>query len=198
MRHRQKKRRKTNVPPAEVNITSLMDILTTLLFFILMVTSLSNFSVLDISSLVAGDPEDKDKKVFALQVKFQGSKRAVIELGPTVGLKIVNSKRFYKFLNRNFKGNMKTGYTKIVWAKTHEEVVTKLAKFLIPIKKAFPHEHKAIVAFRDDVIYSDMIRGMGSVREIPEGTEGFKQTNFVGQEEKTRVLFPQVILSEDG
>lgn len=191
-----KKKRKHGLPPVEVNIVSLMDILTTLLFFILMAMSFSNFSIMEAEALLAGKPSDQKKNVFALRVVINSPRYATIQLGPIEGLKVPNKGWFYAYLNRNYSGNPKVGYFRKLYAKDINKLMSKVQNILKSIKKGFPHEHKVVVAFRDRIKYQDMIQAMNEVQTLPDFKEAFEITTLIGTKEKTRVLFPSVVLAE--
>jgi biopolymer transport protein ExbD len=192
-----KKKKKHTLPQVEVNIISLMDVLTTLLFFILMVTSFTKYSVLDASSMSSGEPSDDKKNVFSLKITINNKKSSVVYLGPVRGVKMVNEKALFRFLRRNgFKGNQDAGFTRKIWGKDYEKNLKRMQKYLIGIKKAFPHEFKAVLALSDKVEYQKMIDAMSKLRTLGDEEDAFVYETLVGQKEKTRILFPQVIIAE--
>lgn len=193
---KKKSRARHGLPPAEVNVISLMDVLTTLLFFILMVSSFSKFSIMDAVPLSMGKGSDDKKNVFALEVRIKGEKSAEIWLGPIDGLKLSQEGDFNRYLKRYFSGSSKQGYSKKLWAKDKDKLVAEIRKYLQGIKKGFPHENRVVVSFVDQIKYQDMITTMGAVREIASNDQAFEIVNFIDKKEKTRVLFPQVVFSE--
>ncbi len=161
-----------------------------------MISSFSKFSVLDAIPLASGSADGDDKKVFALEVRIKHKQKAVIWLGPLTGLQISQERKLKRFLRRNFSGNAKNGYTKVVWGKTNKHLLKRVQRYLVGIKKGFPHEHKVVVSFVDKIKYQVMINSMGAMRSIAAEDKAFQITNLVSQKEKTRVLFPQVVFSE--
>lgn len=194
---RKKKKDKTALPPSEVNIVSLMDILTTLLFFILMVTSLTKYSIIDATSLLTGTPSSEEKQEFTLQLRIISENKAVIWLGPSDKLKISDKGSLNKFLRRNFKGSHRQGHRKFVKAKNKEELFNKIQKMLVGIKKGFPHENKIVVSYKDEIKYQIMIDTMNAVKSLSKDETAFEVTTLINQDEMTRVLFPSVIISEN-
>ncbi|OFZ21852.1 MAG: hypothetical protein A2202_00300 [Bdellovibrionales bacterium RIFOXYA1_FULL_36_14] len=195
MQHKKKKRRH-GLPPEEVNIVSLLDILTTLLFFILMVMSFSNFSIMEAEALLAGKPSEQKKNIFALRVIIQNATLATIQLGAIEGLKIANQDSFYDYLKKNYSGSPQIGFFKKLNAKNHTDLLLKIQDTLVMIKKGFPHEHKIVLAFSDQVEYQNMVLAMNEVQSLSDKRDAFQITTLVGSKEKTRILFPSVVLSE--
>jgi len=195
MQHKKKKRRH-GLPPEEVNIVSLLDILTTLLFFILMVMSFSNFSIMEAEALLAGNPSEQKKNIFALRVIIQNATLATIQLGAIEGLKISNQDSFYDYLKKNYSGSPQIGFFKKLNAKNHTDLLLKIQDTLVMIKKGFPHEHKIVLAFSDQVEYQNMVLAMNEVQSLSDKRDAFQITTLVGSKEKTRILFPSVVLSE--
>jgi len=191
-----KKKRRHGLPPEEVNIVSLLDILTTLLFFILMVMSFSNFSIMEAEALLAGNPAEKKKNIFALRVIIQNPTLATIQLGPIEGLKIPDQNSFYDYLKKNYSGNPQVGFFKKLNAKNNTDLLLKIQDTLVMIKKGFPHEHKIVLAFSDQVEYQNMVLAMNEVQSLSENRDAFQITTLVGSKEKTRILFPSVVLAE--
>ena len=191
-----KKKKRHGRPPVEVNIVSLMDVLTTLLFFILMAMTFSNFSILDASALISGTPE-KEKNVFALKIIIKSKKHAVIQLGPIDGLKMIRKNWFERYLSKNYSGSPQNGYFRSVKGRNITNLLSKVQQILINIKKSFPHENKVVLAFNDKIKYQNMISSMNEMRTLPKNKKAFELTNFIGRKEKTRVLFPMVVLAEN-
>lgn len=190
-----RKKVKNNMPDAEINIVSLMDILTTMLFFLILFVSFSNYSVLRSTSLVSSSSSEQPKPVFTLKVTLKSEKDFEIWLGPTRGLAMVDSAPLIK----NFKGSrgsLETGFTKSSVAPDLKSLLKLVQANLIEIKKAFPHETKVVLAVSDNVSYQAVIEAMTGLRSLGATEEGFTLKNLVGQTEKTKVLFPEVIISE--
>ncbi|HLE12511.1 MAG: hypothetical protein A2504_03525 [Bdellovibrionales bacterium RIFOXYD12_FULL_39_22] len=190
-------RRRPEMPSEEVNITSLMDILTTLLFFILMISSFSNYSVIGGSALISGTPSTEEKKVFSLQIRVIDANKGSVELGPIEGLSIVGREQFAKYLNRFFQGSEVNGFSKSITGKDSTEFLKKLKTELVVIKKAFPQETKAILSISDNVKYQDAINGLSALRELASDDKGVELASTSGQKETVRYLFPEVIISEN-
>jgi biopolymer transport protein ExbD len=184
------------LPPEELNIVSLMDILTTMLFFLILFASFSNFAVLKGSSLVSSSAGPTDPKpVFTLKVHMKSEKSFEVWLGPTTGIKtLVDAGK----LNRAFggNGNPSSGYTKNLSSADPKNALKQLRNTLAFIKMAFPHDTKVVLAVNDNVNYQAVINAMSSVRTMEESEEAFPVKTLLGQQEKTKVLFPEVILSE--
>src|SRR3954470_21049184 len=98
------------LPPEELNIVSLMDILTTMLFFLILFASFSNFAVLKGSSLVSSSTPGDPKPVFTLKVHMRSDKSYEIWLGPTTGIKtLVDESKLKRAFSSN--GSASRGYT---------------------------------------------------------------------------------------
>ena len=200
MRLNLKKRVKHKLPDCEVNVTPLMDILTTLLFFIMMVMSMHRFSIIESTSLTAGEPSENPEPTFTMQITVQSMKELDVWIGPTEGLdkKINGPSEFYRFISKRFKGNPKQGYSLNIKANNKVDLFTKLQDHLIEIKKSFPFENKAVVSFKDEIRFQDVIDTLGSVRELSASSDGFVITGIGMDKEMNKVLFPQVIIGEEG
>ena len=190
------RRKKYRLPQVEVNIISLMDILTTMLFFLLVFASFSNFSVLRSTALVQGTPSDSEKPTFTLEVRMKSKKFIQVWIGPIDGLKMVNGKKFRRYLSSRYRGNAKTGYTRNIISRNPEKLLSKLQKLLVPIKKAFPHESRVVLSISDNVEYQQMIDTIGTLRQVGGSGKAFELEDLIGKKELTRVLFSQVIVAE--
>jgi len=134
-----KKIRKHPLPDAEVNVIPLMDILTTLLFFLIIVSSMANFSILKGSGLppVSSDnAPGKKKPVFTLQVVIKSSKFALVWLGPIKGLKSTNVSVLSRHLSRKFVGNPTSGFLIRLKARNLKSLMIKNNKTVITSKRA--------------------------------------------------------------
>lgn len=196
-----KKKNKHQLPDGDVNVTSLMDILTTLLFFILMVMSLQNFSVMESTSLLSTESDSEDNKpVFTLQITISDEKNGSIFVGPTAELekKMVDKKRFYAFMSNNFKGDAKNGFYKNVASMDYKKLLYSIQRVLIGVKKGFPSELKAVASFTDKVSYQQMIDSLTAIRELsPEDDAVVYRLPVTNEKELTKVLFPQIIIAEE-
>lgn len=190
-----KKKNKHPLPDGEVNVTSLMDIMTTLLFFILMVLSFNKVTIIDAFAPQSGAVSDDKKKVFTLKVTYPEKGKVEIILGPLDELKIVDESGLISFLNGKYKGTKSTGYRKTISSKDPEKLKHEVREALKGIKRGFPHEHQVTLALSDKVVYQDMIYMMEALKTLPEN-EALDVKNLIGKHERTNVLFPQVVLVE--
>ncbi|MBL7663489.1 MAG: biopolymer transporter ExbD [Bacteriovoracaceae bacterium] len=191
-----KKKNKHPLPEVELNITSLMDILTTLLFFILMVMTFSNLSILKGTSQKSGTEMDDKKKLFALKIEIENDKKAEIFLGPLTELKMVNERDLLRFLNNQYQGSRDSGFSKVVYGKDTKQLFDRIQDAVKGIKHAFPHENKVVIAYTDKVEYQTVIYSIQALKQLAEAKEAMELTTLVGTKEKTRVLFPEIILAE--
>lgn len=193
-----KKRKEKHVlPTVEVNVVSLMDIITTLLFFLILIISFTNYSIVKGSALSLGRmTEEKPKPTFSLKITVRNSKSANVLIGPTSELKIVNKSSMHNYLNSYFSGSPKRGFTKNIGNRTSDAFVKRLQRILIRLKQGFPHETKAILAFADRVEYQTTVNLVANVRSLGPDAQPFTQVNLIGQRERSKVLFPEVIISE--
>mgnify|MGYP001002259003 CR=1 FL=1 len=195
---KRKKSIKTELPSADINITSLMDILTTMLFFLILFISFADFSVLKGMALTMGTPTESEKKpTFTMKITVSQNNSAQLWIGPTKGLRIVDEGNFNKAM-RGFSGSPTTGFKRTFRGANSKVWIKDLQKVLIEVKKAFPHELKAVLALEDDVQYQLMIDSMRAVRMLGDEIPAFQLKDWVGKTETTKVLFPQVIISEAG
>ncbi len=192
---RRKRQNKHRLPEGDINIVSLMDILTSLLFFILLLASTAKFSVINAFSSISGKDEEK-KERFSLQVDIDSRGSAQVILGPIAKLKMVNGKRLKRYLRRNFIGNSKKGYTRKYWGKTNKQLLKRIQFALVKIKQGFPHESNMVLAINDRIKYQNVINSMGAMREIASDAKAFKEKNLLGIVRMSRVLFPGIILME--
>jgi biopolymer transport protein ExbD len=193
------KKRKHVLPDGDINITSLMDILTTLLFFIMMVMSLQKFSVIDSTSLTATEPSKDPKPTFALQLTILSPEELSLWIGPIKGLEgsMVNTHYVKKLISSRFKGNEESGYSLSVKADDLPSLLDKIQDTLVEVKIGFPEEMRAVISFTDVIKYQEMIDAIAAVRELGPEKEGFVYQRLNSEKEKTKVLFPQVIIAEE-
>ena len=64
------------------------------------------------------------------------------------------------------------------------------------IKRSFPEELAAVIAFTDGIKYQEMVDAVTAVRSFGDKGEGFELRNSIGQREKTKILFPNLVISE--
>lgn len=192
-----KRKHKLKLPIVEVNIVSLMDIITTLLFFLILILGVTNYSILQASALSLGISSKKDNKpTFSLKVSLIHHRKAILHLGPIKGLKMIKATSFRRYMRKKFSGNPQKGYSKVLYGKNSNSLIKNIQKSLVRMKKAFPHEMKAVAVFSDKVKYQKFIDMVGAIRTLGPASKPFPLTNLIGQKEKTKVLFPEVIVSE--
>lgn len=190
-----KKKNKHPLPDGEVNVTSLMDIMTTLLFFILMVLSFNKITIIDAFAPQAEVASEDKKKVFTLRVSYPESGKVEINLGPLDELKMVDESNLLAFLNGQYKGSKSAGFKKTISSKDPQKLKFLVREALKGIKRGFPHEHQVTLAMSDKVVYQDMVHMMEALKTLPEN-EALDVKNLIGKHERTNVLFPQVVLVE--
>jgi len=184
----------------EINVVSLMDILTTLLFFLLLSVSFQQLSSLDTSGFLSNkllvDNPDK-KPQFTLEVIFHSPQQASIWLGPLKGLRVMAQDDLVKMLQASYTGgDGSEGFLRKVDAKDLPELLARVQEGLIPIKRSFPEELSAVIAFTDGIKYQEMVDAVTAVRSMGPKAESFEIRNSIGQREKTKVLFPNLVISE--
>ncbi|MEW6056210.1 MAG: biopolymer transporter ExbD [Bdellovibrionota bacterium] len=184
------------MPEGELNIVPLMDVLTILIFFLLLGTSFASYSVVQATPLLSGEPSQEKKPTFVLKLGIERDLEAEVWLGPIHELKMVQAAELKAYLGRRFSGNPQAGYSMKLSARDKDGFRRELQDILVALKKSFPHENKVVVAFADKIGYQRMIDVVSSVRELASEREGFVLINLLGKQEKTRVLFPEVIMSE--
>lgn len=190
-----KKKNKNPLPKADVNVTSLMDILTTLLFFILMVLSFNDISIIEAFAPQNGESVAEKKQVFNLKISCLEKGKMEINLGPMNELKKVDESRLMSFLKKEFKGTQESGFKKTITWSDPKEMKSDLRSVLMGIKLGFPHEHQVTLALGDKVAYQEMVDVMETTKTVPEGRT-LELKNLIGQTEITTVLFPSVVLVE--
>jgi len=196
LRLSRKLKKRQSLPLPEVNIVSLMDILTTLLFFLVIFASFSKYSSLNASALVFGKPSADQKQRFDLRIRFDHPKRATLLLGPFDKLKSSERSDLERLIGREFQREQDGGVKKTIYGKSTEDLVRRLQAVLIPIKKAFPHETGALVLVGDRIDYQEFVDLLGGVRELSPKEEPLTLTTLVGTKETSRVLFPGVSVGE--
>jgi hypothetical protein len=185
---------------SEINVVSLMDILTTLLFFLLLSVSFQQLSSLDSSGflsnkLIINNPDNKPQ--FTLEVIFHSPQHASIWLGPLKGLHVMAQDDLVGMLRSQYTGgDGSEGFLRKVEAKDLPELLSKVQEGLIPIKRSFPDELAAVIAFTDGIKYQEMVDAVTAVRGIGPKGQFFEIRNSIGQREKSKVLFPSLVISE--
>ncbi len=185
------------IEQGEVNVVSLMDVLTTMLFFLILMASATNFATISSeSALVGKDSEDK-KQRFDLVVSYSSTRRATILLGKFNELKAIDKDDFTKYVRRNYRSRSAIGFKKNLYAKSDEQLRDKIESELKRIKIAFPHETRVTLAVGNNIKYQQMIDMMQQLATTGEN-EYFKSTNLIGQTRLIKTLFPDVTLQEIG
>lgn len=187
---RKNRKNKHRLPTSEVNVVSLLDIMTTLLFFIILIMSFSKFSVVNAFYSPAANVQENEK-IFSLEVKFINTLEAKISLGPTNKLKIIDLQSLDQYLKKNFKGEHKKGHIRKITSANFQQLLEEIQTSLIYLKKSFPHQHQAVASFSDSITFQEMIDGLDSIRSVVP-KKSFEITNLLQKKEKTSVLFPQV------
>jgi hypothetical protein len=189
---------KHKLPQGELNVVSLMDILTTLLFFLLLAASFTRISALDASGFLSNKSfSESDKKpFFTLEVIVHDERSATVWLGPLTGLKISREDELTRYLGGSFSGDSATGYLRKVQAADLKGLVAQIQQALVPIKASFPDELTAVIAFTDTVSYQTMVDTIAAVKSLDPQQGSINVTNAIGQKERTKILFPQLVISE--
>lgn len=193
-----KRKRKFALEENEVNVVPLMDILTTMLFFLILMASSANFStIIAISDMLSAPSNEKEKPKFDMVISVKNIKRAEVLLSDVSKLKVINKGSFQSYLGKKFRKSP-YGHRAVIFGKNPKDLVKKLQPYLVRIKQAFPHEIKATLALSDKINYQDMIHFIESTSTIPETDESFKVENLLGHVRMSKVLFPEVALQELG
>ncbi|MBF0312671.1 MAG: biopolymer transporter ExbD [Oligoflexia bacterium] len=179
-------KRKALFPLTEVNVVSLMDIMTTLLFFLILMASWTHFSSMK-SKAAASATSNNEKHKFSLAVVLVDRKNIEVHLGKIDKLEVTNTEALANYLAQNFSGNAKAGYKqKITSASTSQseeeqwkEMLKKLHASIKAIKSSFPTEDGASLVIANNIIYQDIISAMEVISS-----------------EKTLALFPDITLQE--
>lgn len=191
---------KHKLPKGELNVVSLMDILTTLLFFLLLAASFTRLASLDASGFISNKSfSDQGKKpTFTLEVIINDAKSASVWLGPLTGLRVAHEGELNRYLGLQFHGDAASGYTRKLEANDPHALVALIQQALIPIKKSFPDELTAVVAFTDRVPYQQVVDSIAGVKSLDDQHEAVHVSTAIGTSENTKVLFPEIVISEWG
>jgi biopolymer transport protein ExbD len=191
-----KKMRKIHLPTGELNIVSLMDVMTTLIFFIIMMAGFGDFFSIPANPLEMGTPQKEKKPVFTLKVTVMSDQKIAVWVGPIKDLKVENKDELKELLHTSFMGNEYRGYRREITHTDNTELLKEVQKVLINLKKLFPNEMKAVVAIGGKVKYQGSVDTISTIRTLASEAEPLLLKNLLGKEEKTRVLFPEIVLSE--
>lgn len=195
-----KKKRNTfkhPLPPMEINVVSLMDILTTLLFFLLLIATFSKLAIVPghaLSQQAAGTENSGDS--FLLQVVFAKPEAAFLLLGPVQNLKAVKSSELRAYLKAQFRGNEEDGYIKKIESSSPKELIARIHLELKRLKESFPGETQAIAAFSPDFSYEMMVEALDQIRSLSPKEAKLQLKTLLGEKIETDILFPEVIISE--
>lgn len=186
-----KKNKKIILEQSDVNVVPLMDILTTMLFFLILMASTANFSTL-FATGEEGSGTQKEEVKFDLAIALHNNKKATIHLTDPKYLKplpgdLVSTSR------RRYKDSGNKVISREVRGKSPEELVQQLQKELTSIKRSFPLEENLTLAVDDKINYQDMINVMDGITLLPVENE-FNLTDQIGRTTKNRVLFPKIAL----
>jgi len=186
------------LPAPDLNITSLMDVLTTLIFFIVMMASFNNLMTIPATPLHSGKPADssENRPTFTLKIAVLSDTVIKMFVGPTQELDVINRAQFDKYMRSQFTGTPQTGYNRVISTKDKSALFPKLQGVLSKIKESFPSETKAVVAFGDQVSYQTTVDALAGVRSLAPGQTAVPVKAIPGKADLTRVLFPEVIISE--
>ncbi len=194
-----KRRRKHSLPIVDVNVVPLMDILTTMLFFLVVMAGLSKFSVLFGGSDLPGIAEEQDKKPkFAMELTIPDNKQMTIRIGALNGIKVIQKDRLLKHLDEKFSGSENSGFSKTIQAWSLKKMLSVLQTHLVKIKQSFPHEVRVSLIVSDKVDYQDIISVIAAVRGLPGEVDAFSVETFLGKTKNIKELFPDVIIRETG
>jgi hypothetical protein len=188
--------RKIQLPMGELNIVSLLDVLTTLIFFIIMMAGFGDFFSIPTNPLEMGTPPKEKKPVFALKVTIMNAEKIAVWLGPVKDLEPLNKEELKELLTSSFIGNERRGYRREITNTETGELLKELQKLLIKLKNHFPYEMKAAVAIGSQVKFQNSVDTISNVRTLASEEEPLNLMNPLGKHEKTRVLFPEIIISE--
>ena len=193
-------KKRFQLPVNDVNVVPLMDILTTMLFFLVLMASISDYSVLSADAELNNTASQEEQKPrFELAMWVKNSTTIELHLSAIAKLKVIEKENLIKTLStRHFSGNENGGYKKIFVNKDHQKLNNDLQQDLILIKKSFPHELRVTLVVEDNIKFQNIIDFMSTVTETNSENGEFEMENFLGKREKTRVLFPEVALREMG
>lgn len=189
---KKKKSRKLLLEQSEVNVVPLMDILTTMLFFLILMASAANYATLFANGEEGSGAQTNEVK-FDLAIALHTSKKATIHLTDPSYLKPMNDGIMNKANRSKYRSSGNKVISREVQAKGPKELLYAIQSELTAIKKAFPLEDKLTLAVADNINYQEMLNTMDAITQLPDGKE-FSLTDPIGRTRKNRVLFPQIAL----
>jgi hypothetical protein len=172
-----------------------MDVLTLLIFFIVMMSSVDKLVTVPANPLQSGKADAASQPTFALKVTVLGDNAIKVYLGPVNTLDIQNRGALAAYLKKEFKGSDAGGFEAKLVEKDKEALLTRLRGVLLHLKASFPHEMRAVVAFGGKVKYQTSIDTLAAVRSLPESGAPIS-IDVGGKQVLTRVLFPSVVVAE--
>ncbi len=179
-----KKKKKFVLPESEVNVVPLMDILTTMLFFLILMASTANFTIIKGSSTASGSSTTtaEEKPRFDLGILYKSPKRIEVFLGKTKGLEIADEKGFNNFRKKNLYAFQNIGHRKVLTG-TPETIFQKTQELIQGLKVYFPAEKKVTLALGDKIVYESIVQLMDKISKA--------------QDPKGEIeLFPEIVLQE--
>lgn len=189
---------KSTLPGGELNIVSLMDVLTTLLFFLLVAANFSKLSAVNgfgvPSNLASKELDTKPR--FTLEVILESQTQAMIWLGPIAELHVGRGDALIDYLGKYFGGNPREGFGRKIRGKDLGTLLATIQESLIPIKQSFPNETTAVLAVSDKLSYQELVSSVSALSSTNEKKPGFEIVSSLGRTTLNKVLFPQVVISE--
>lgn len=193
------KKRNFRLPENDVNVVPLMDILTTTLFFLIVLASTMKFSSLTGSSEIPGAAStEPTKDKFDLVVYFKSKNEIELHLGKIDKLNVVDRNAFQGYLSGHFISDNRTNgfVSTFKIGKDYEQSLKSMSSVLQRIKMAFPQETKITLLVVDEVSYELVVHTMEFLVGIPEGMAPFKIMDKSGQPSLSRELFPSISVQE--
>lgn len=185
-----KKNKKIILEQSEVNVVPLMDILTTMLFFLILMASAANYATL-FGSGQEGSGTATDQVKFDIAVALHHDKSATIHLTDPNYLKPINPDSMSAFIQKRYRSSGNKIISREFSAKDINDLARKVQEDLKVIKTHFPLEKNLTLAIADKVSYQQMLIMMDYITQTDEG-KTFKVTDQIGRERDYRELFPSI------
>ncbi len=187
-----KKKKRFLLEQTEVNVVPLMDILTTMLFFLILMASTANYATLfGIGNEGSGEQTDQVK--FDLAIALHSDKKATIHLTDPAFLKPINQQELSQALGKRYSNSGQKILSRDFSAKSEAELLKKIQDDLLLIKKSFPMENRITLAIADGVKYQTMLSFMDAATQTDENNI-FKLKDLIGRTRDNRQLFPEIAL----
>jgi hypothetical protein len=161
-----------------------------------MMAGFGDFFSIPANPLEMGTPQKDSKPTFTLKITVMSNQKISIWLGSLKDLKIENKTELDTLLHSTFVGNDLNGYRHEITNSDNITLTKEIQKVLISLKKVFPSEMKAVISIGGKVKYQDSMDMISIVRTLASEAEPIILKNELGKEEKSRVLFPEIVLSE--